>query len=252
MPRKSLQRRLSETITSLELWVDAGLGSDRQAQFLRDMISRMQRGKGLSAGQRKYVDSLIDQGAPKIYNAATLALIDTALVVAGMEQQRQPLTDFRYKLSKGYELSEKQQAFLNGMLAQAVQLTKNGMPELSKSDRDLVVGLFAACRTQSNWYWSHRPGAHRAYQNAESMFHVHGTVTATVLERFKNQNKTIVRRYEEPRMHAGLLAYIQRDPAVIMSTPYFNTSGVLVQDVLVAGELKTVPEAGIKKRRSRA
>ena len=52
MPRKSLERRLSETQATLELWKAAGLENDRSAQFMRDMIARMQRNKGLSAGQR--------------------------------------------------------------------------------------------------------------------------------------------------------------------------------------------------------
>jgi hypothetical protein len=252
MARKSLDRRLSETTVTLKLWEEAGLESDRSAIFLRDMIARMQRGRGLSTGQRKYVDSLIDQGAPKVHNAEVIALIDEAVKVPGMTQCVQPLSDFRYKLSKGWKLSEKQQAFLDGMLKQAEELAANGMPVLSKRDRDLIVGLCKQCRTQSDWYWSHRPGAHRAYRNAEQMFHEHGTVTEQVLARFKNQNKSTTRLYETPRVLPGILAYVRRDPAVVMTVPYFNDSGILVQDVLVLGELRTVAESAIGKRRSRA
>jgi hypothetical protein len=252
MTRKSLDRRLSETTDTLALWEHAGMETDRSAQFLRDMISRMQRGKGLSAGQRKYVDSLIDQGAPQVHNAKVTALIDEAIKTPGMTQCVQPLSDFRYKLSKGWKLSEKQQAFLDGMLKQAEELKTNGMPELSEKDRDLIVGLCKQCRGQSDWYWSHRPGAHRAYRNAEQMFHEHGTVTEQVLSRFKSQNKSVTRLYETPRVLPGVLAYVRRDPAVVMSVPYFNTSGTLVLDVLVAGELRTVTESEVGKRRSHA
>jgi len=252
MPRKSLAVRLEETKATLELWKVAGLEGDRSALFLRDMIIRMERNRGLSAGQRKYVDSLIDQGAPVVHNKELTDRIQAASIVPGMEGCAEALSDFAFKLSKGWNLSPKQQVFLDNMLAQADQLKETGLAELSESDKELVEGLFRHCRRQSGYYWQHRPGAHRAYEAAQRELERHSTITERTLARFKNSNKSVTRRFESPRHAAGHLAYCRRDAAMIMSAPYFDEYGRLVQDVLVNGELKTVSEDKIGKRRSRA
>ena len=252
MPRKSLAVRLAETKATLELWKAAGMEQDRSALFMRDMIIRMERNRGMSTGQRKYVDSLIEQGAPKVHNAELCERIAAAMTVPGMESCSQALSDFSYKLSKGWNLSMKQTAFLDNMLAQARELRESGLPELSESDLVLVEGLFRACARQNGFYWNHRPGAARAYKRARSEFETHSTVLAPTLARFKNSNKSVTRRFENPRFEEGNLAYCRRDAAMIMSKPYFDEYGRLVQDVLVSGQLKTVPEDSIGKRRSRA
>lgn len=252
MPRKSLAVRLAETKATLALWKAAGMEQDRSALFMRDMIIRMERNRGLSTGQRKYVDSLIEQGAPKVHNAELCERIAAAMTVPGMESCRSPLSDFSYKLSKGWNLSPKQTAFLDNMLAQADDLRETGLPVLSESDLILVEGLFRACRRQNGFYWNHRPGAARAYERARNEFEAHGTVLPATLARFKNSNKSVTRRYESPRLEEGQLAYCRRDAAMIMSKPYFDEYGRLVQDVLVNGQLKTVLEDSIGKRRSRA
>lgn len=252
MPRKSLAVRLAETKATLELWKAAGMEQDRSALFMRDMIVRMERNRGLSTGQRKYVDSLIEQGAPVVHNKELTERIEAARGVAGMEGCVQALSDFSYKLSKGWKLSPKQQAFLDSMLAQADELREVGLPELSESDRALVEGLIRGCSRQNGYYWSHRPGARRAYEAAANEMQLHNTVTPRTLARFKNSNKSITRKYENPRLEAGQLAYCRRDAAMIMTSPYFDEYGRLVQDVLVNGELQTVREDSIGKRRSRA
>ena len=252
MARKPLARRLAETEATLELWKAAGMEQARPAQFMRDMIARMRRNRGMSTGQRKFLDSLIDQGAPVVHNKELTDRIARAMEVAGMERCRQPLSDFSFKLSKGWSLSPKQQAFLDNMLEQADKLRDEGLPELSESDAKLVAGVLAACRRQSNWHWSHRGGAHAAYRAAEEMMERHNTLSHRALARLKQSNKSVTRRYENPRLLPGTLGYVRRDAAMIMTAPYFNEYGQLVQDVLVNGELKTVPEDSLGKRRSRA
>ena len=81
---------------------------------------------------------------------------------------------------------------------------------------------------------------------------IHGTVLEFTLARLKNSNKSVTRRYENPRLVEGTLAYCRRDAAMVMSEPYVDHVGRLVQDVLVNGELRTVLEDTIGKRRSRA
>jgi hypothetical protein len=227
--------------------------NDRSAQFMRDVIVRMQRKKGLTGGQRKYVDSLIDQGAPVVHNLEMCDIIEAAIAVPGMETSAQPLSDFRYKLSKGWNLSEKQKVFLDNMLEQANKLRAEGLPVLTEREHAVVRGLLQFASRQNSYYWSHRPGAARACENAKRFYELHNTLTGRQLEYLKGSFKGVVRRYEIPRLAAGSLGYVQRNPAMIVSAPYFSEhSGVLVQDVLVAGEMKTVREDQLGKRRSRA
>ena len=69
MPRKSRELRLSQTKSLIEAYADAGIGhADRSFRFMNDMSARLERGKGLSKGQRNYLDNLIDQGVPKPKN----------------------------------------------------------------------------------------------------------------------------------------------------------------------------------------
>ena len=46
MPRKSVMKRLEEAKATLALWEGAGQGGDRSAQFMRDMIVRLERHRG--------------------------------------------------------------------------------------------------------------------------------------------------------------------------------------------------------------
>jgi len=253
MPRKSLERRLSETQATLELWKAAGLENDRSAQFMRDMIARMQRNKGLSAGQRKYVDSLIVQGAPVIHNEALCARIDAAAAVPGMESCVSAMSDFRYKLSKGWNLSEKQRAFLDSMLEQADKLKAEGLPTLTDAEHALVQGLLRFAQRQNSYYWSHRPGAARACETAKSFYGLHNTLTGRQLQYLRGSFKGVVRRYESPRLEEGSLGYMRQTAVMVVSAPYFSEqNGVLVQDVLIEGAMRTVREEQLGKRRSRS
>ena len=78
MPRKSAVKRLEEAKATLALWEGAGQGGDRSAQFMRDMIVRLERSRGLSKGQRNYLDSLIEQGVPKTHNEERVAEVKQA------------------------------------------------------------------------------------------------------------------------------------------------------------------------------
>ena len=113
MPRKSRELRLSQTKSLIEAYSNAGIGhADRSFRFMNDMAARLERGKGMSTGQRKYLDSLIDQGVPKLKNEARVSEILEAAKVDGMQQASSTLSDFAFKLGKGWSLSEKQEKFL--------------------------------------------------------------------------------------------------------------------------------------------
>ena len=164
MARKSRELRLSQTKNLVEAYSEAGIGhADRSFRFMSDMISRLERGKGLSTGQRKYLDSLIDQGVPKLKNEARVNEILAASKVDGMQQVASTLSDFAFKLGKGWSLSEKQEKFLANLLTKAEALRVEGR---FRPTAEMVVDLEnaeAICAKKNGWYWQHRPGTAKAY-----------------------------------------------------------------------------------------
>jgi hypothetical protein len=168
MARKSATLRLSQTQALLDDYESAGLNSDRSCRFLRDMAQRLSIGKGLSTGQRKYLDSLIDQGVPKPKNEARVKEILAAVDVDGMQEVKPTLQDFAFKVGKGWSLSEKQEKFLANLLAKAETLTVDGRFRPSpETVKDLEVAV-SICDKKNGWYWQHRPGTAKAYDKARA------------------------------------------------------------------------------------
>lgn len=164
MSRKSRELRLSQTKSLVEAYSEAGIGhADRSYRFMNDMVTRLERGKGLSTGQRKYLDSLIDQGVPKLKNEDRVNEILAAAKVDGMQQVASTLSDFAFKVGKGWSLSEKQEKFLTNLLAKAETLRTEGR---FRPTAEMVVDLEnaeAICVKKNGWYWQHRPGTAKAY-----------------------------------------------------------------------------------------
>ena len=71
MARKSQAQRLDDAKATLKLWEDAGLSQAKPALFISQMVQSMERGRYPSAGQRKWLDSLTEEGVnafPVIHN----------------------------------------------------------------------------------------------------------------------------------------------------------------------------------------
>jgi hypothetical protein len=117
----------------------------------------------MSTGQRKYLDSLIDQGVPIPKNEDRVNQILAAANIDGMQQVAQTLKDFAYKVGKGWNLSEKQEKFLVNLLVKAETLRVEGrFRPMGKMLEDLE-NANAICATKNGWYWQHRPGTAKAY-----------------------------------------------------------------------------------------
>lgn len=168
MARKSAELRLSQTRGLIEEYDAVGLSSDRSYRFMQDMSHRLERGKGLSKGQRNYLDSLIEQGVPKPKNETRVNEILAAAEVDGMQEKAGTLKDFAYKVGKGWSLSEKQEKFLAGLIAKAEKLKVEGR---FRPAGDLLKDLEIAveiCAKKNGWYWNHRPGTARAFDKVET------------------------------------------------------------------------------------
>ena len=107
MPRKSRDLRLSQAKELISAYESAGFTGDKNHRFVCDMINRLEF-RDITSGQKRYLDSLIDQGVPEVKNPERVAEITAALSVDGMQHRREILQSFAGKLARGWNLSEKQ------------------------------------------------------------------------------------------------------------------------------------------------
>ncbi len=276
MPRKSRELRLNQTNALIAEYSKAGIGhADRSFRFMNDMSARLERGKGLSKGQRDYLDSLIDQGVPKPKNEEKVKEILEAAKVDGMQDVASTLKDFAYKLGKGWNLSEKQENFLQSLLSKSEKLKENGRyrptPELV---RDLKAAV-AVCDYKNSWYWNHRPGTAKAYDRArkwlawdhqrqelEKFTHLQEAAQKLaqpepimdewVCKKLINAFKKTIEELNSPKHPAGMMRWTnwqgEKQLMLIAGEPKLER-GTVVYPCLVDGQDRMIPSERIKKRR---
>ena len=169
MPRKSRELRLQQATSLLDAYVIARVQDLYQGRFISDMCYRLGLGKGLSKKQREWLDTLIEEGVPVPKgDPALIAKIESAKEVDGMQHRHTVLGEFLRKIRNGWDLSDKQENFLEIMLNEAEEIRQNGKwspnEELIKK-LQLVIRLSKAKNT---WYWQHRPGTAKAYDKVNN------------------------------------------------------------------------------------
>jgi len=269
MPRKSQELRLSQTQQLFMTYKDAGLGDDYRCRFIGDMQRRLERGKGLSKKQRSWLDNLIDDGIPESENSERVDEITVAANVDGMQSKRDILLDFAGKLRRGWSLSEKQENWLGNLLAEAERVRREGKFRPANVEKlhnaiDLLAG-------KNDWYWNHRPGTHKAYTKMKEWLEWHRCYTAKedlksrglesgipvgeeplidewscnkALKAVKNQLSML----DESPHPVGSMRYLQGESVMMIGSPCVSSHDVM-QEVLVAGEVRLVRVSSIKKRR---
>ena len=285
MARKSLELRLGQTKALINEYETAGLSSDRGYRFLSDMMRRMERGKGMSKGQRRFLDDLIDQGVPTPKNESRVKEILAAANVDGMQQVAQTLKDFAYKVGKGWNLSEKQEKFLANLLAKAATLKVEG--RFRPSD-EIVKDLENAneiCATKNGWYWQHRPGTAKAHDKVSQWLdwnrrnetrknllssgideeivdgglHVgeEPIIDQWVCDKLLKAVKNPLNELKNPKFPVGSMAwtrvYANRpngEPRVVLisGTPKI-LQGEVTYPCLIEGEVLEIPTSSLRKRR---
>ena len=274
MARKSRELRLSQSTDLLASYEAAGLDSDYRYRFIRDMISRLDRSKGLSAKQRSWLDSLIDEGVPAPKGDPQLIeRIREAADLDGMQHRRQALHDFMGTVTRGYDLSEKQSKFLAVMLAEADKVHICGKFQPANPDR--LVTAVTLLSAKNDWYWGHRQGTAKAYEKVRSWIewntrreviqdveasgkesvHVLGEephIDEWSCDKVLKAAKTGLAEIDNPRHEVGSLRYIRRGgagiPVMIMSAPRV-LAGEVQQDLLIDGEMVACYTSKIRKRK---
>tara|TARA_B100000131_G_scaffold102069_1_gene99072 strand:+ start:17481 stop:18332 length:852 start_codon:yes stop_codon:yes gene_type:complete len=282
MPRKSRDLRLSQTKSLIEAYAEAGIGhADRSFRFMNDMLIRLERGKGLSTGQRKYLDSLIDQGVPKLKNEERVNEILAAAKVDGMQQSASTLSDFAFKVGKGWSLSEKQEKFLASLLSKAEKLKKEGRFRPSGELLEDLMAASSICAVKNGWYWQHRPGTAKAYDKVSRWldWHRRNKVRNDLLEAGIDEDtvnagniageepiidqwacdkllkalKNPLSELKNPKHPAGSMVwkvmYNAPKSCALVTGPPVVQKGKIVYPCLVSGEDVMVPTEDLKKRR---
>ena len=160
MARMSAAARIELGQKMVALFAEAGhLGhNNRSVRFVQDMIVRMSRGKGMTPRQREWYDSAVLEVPPTPQNEKLVNKLRAAAKLVGMEELAEPLNDFAYKLSRGWNLSEKQIAFMNKMLLKAQDIEVNGPWQPSPEEAAAMELGAAFARRYSGYYLDSQPG----------------------------------------------------------------------------------------------
>ena len=160
MPRKSRELRFQQATSLLEVYKTMNMAGNYQGRFIRDMCYRLEIGKGLSKKQRDWLDSLIEDGAPTPKgDPALIAKIQDAMEADGMQHRQNILSDFLHRIQQGWNLSEKQEKFLNIMFAEAEKVRTMGRwsPDDALCSKLKMAVLITHGRNGGGWYLGHRP-----------------------------------------------------------------------------------------------
>jgi len=273
MPRKSRDLRLSQAKELHSAYESAGFSGDKNHRFICDMINRLEI-RDITSGQKRYLDSLIEQGVPEVKNPERVAEITAALSVDGMQHRRETLQSFAGKLVRGWNLSEKQENFLKILLEEAENIRQNG--KFRPSD-DVIADLRHAVSLSSNkngWYWQHRPGVAKSLNKVQAWLQWYArkdrndldlpddvaAVIANAEEPHIDEwtcNKLIkafssrIREMRNPKYPVGTMAWWKRThprvPALVVGMPEI-WKGDVGYPCLVDGEHRIVRSENLVKR----
>ena len=268
MPRKSKALRRQQAYDLVTAYEQANLVEDYRARFTRDMVARLDRGKGLSKKQRDWLDTLIEEGTPEPKgDLVLLAEIEAAQELVGMSSRDvQILGEFAGKVRRGWNLSEKQMRWLLGILANAERIRAEG-PWTPAADQ--MVKLHACVKLAkgySNTHWGNNPGTFRAVQAVEYYLSHGGTIEEwhvnKLLKAMKGKLKEL---FETPYVtpEKPCWAIIPSQPghtrrvreyglATVMGPPSVSETGQIVYPILSGtGSLLLLSRHSLAKRKPR-
>ena len=243
--RKSAQQRISDTQAAIAQWEAAGLGADRRLSFMRDSLRTLLRGKSLSSKQRWWLDALCAEGPPAPKgDPALLARIDAALPHADPRNGGTILRDFRHRITMGWTLSEKQTAFMTGLLEDAERIGREGRwspdPEL-RAKVDFACGVLRG--RSSTWRGTH-PGTMEACSRyvqwcADPEGHF---IDERTIRKIIDSCGPALREFEKPKFAEGEMVVIDvgfidvpRSWGVVCSRP-IPLNGAVGYEVLTEGK----------------
>jgi len=256
MPRKSRELRTSQTLSLIQEYEGDNMQTDYRYRFLKDVYQRLVGGKHLTKRQREWLDSLIEEGLPKINrDNALISQIRDVINIEGMEHRKSVLSDFISRLSGGRNLTEKQAAFLTVMLEEAEKVKRDGPYDPGKDIREKLSQCILLSEGYSTMYWQTHPGTSRAISNVRSW--IEGCSPNidewSVNKTLKAMNSKL-RELSSPYVKAGDLVWCRQgynsDPetGVVSGSPEITKEGKIVYPVLCGGTLLMMGKGQLAKR----
>ncbi len=272
MPRKSRQKRIQDTKDAINLWSEAGLGNDYQVRFMSDMLRRLEAGRGISKKQRTWLDAIHADGPPEPKgDLDKVAKIDDAIKVLAKDNRAvEALTSFRGQVYSGRNLSEKQESFLNVLLAKADHIHQHGHYRPTEEQvQDLRVAL-AVCRARISWIGQNKPGTYKAYEKINSWMVSEELLSVGQIEenlfiidewavnKVLDAGRVALREIKNSKHPAGSMRYIyfkgEQKLCLVASGPTVegpNFRGRVQYECLVDGQVLWAEGNDLAKRRSR-
>lgn len=262
MARMNVETRIDLGRKMVEQWTAAGLENDRSVTFVSDMILRLGQGKGLTPRQRDWYDSVVVQDPPKPQNAEQVASLRQDAALPGMEKVAEILNDFAFRLSKGWNLSEKQTAFMTKLQAQATDIRDNGAWEPTADEILAIATGVAFCRRYSAYYMDGCPGISKARDECRRW--LDGEIafldkwSANRMMKLCKGDRTVIADATE-RWPVGSMAFTKDDNVnhggfgLVMDTPHVNRYGQPSLLLFIDGLPKAVRVCDlVKPRKTRA
>jgi hypothetical protein len=244
-----LQERLGWMVENHQVKVQ-----QKTFNFVNDCVYRLRKGKGLSPGQRRWADSIIEEGLHRVEvpvkNKKLHARIEAVLSMAHASHNHNVLGDFAVKLARGWELSEKQLSWCEAMLVEA-----EAGPWIPTKEEVEAMRHLNNVRYSRNTYWY--GGSPRV---AEAMSKISDFLEAGIPFRkylFDTAAKSFNNRIKEintPRFQVGDKCFTRKDQewrmCFVMSAPYTCMQlRSVCYDVLVDGMTEKKGTDSLKKQR---
>ena len=260
MPRKSKALRLQQAQELLVAYESSNLSGDYRARFARDMIGRLQRGKGLSKRQREWLDNLIEEGVPEPKgDASLLARIKAAQAVEGMSARDiDILREFSYKIQRGWNLSEKQADWMHAILDNADHIAEHGPWQPSADQVVMLEACVKLAKGYSHVHWGNNPGTWKAVQAVDWYLKNGGTIEEWHVNKLLKAMKGKLRElFEAPYVTPEKPCYALMggnvyELATPMGPPSVSETGNIVYPVLLgSGTLAHLSRHRLAKRKPR-
>lgn len=259
MPRKSHDLRFNQAVNLLESYDKAGYtGGERS--FVNDMVVRMQSRRQMSTKQRKWLDSLIEQGVPAPKgNLELIGEIERLIRVTGTDHIRETLSDFLFREKKGWTLSPKQTAFRTRLIDEARVIERDGPWTPSNEMKERLQHCLAMVPSRSEMYWTTHAGEARAIRNVAVWLEdsEESWVDEWSVNKALHSFRVGLKELDNPYVSTGAMIWgnsgkFYGEMGIVTGLPFVDTHGVVSYPVLIDGVSLSLPKGKITKRRPKA
>ena len=228
---------------------------------MEDMLTRVERGDGLSPRQRAWLDELCaTEPPPPPPTAIPLVARCEAAIEHLTSTDERIVRDFADRLRRGWKLSEKQAAWLERLLEKAAEVALHGPWQPDPVTQ--AEGLFAArvvLSREGGWKNTH-PGTVLAAQRVfawrpggvPSERYINGVPTCEPPDEWCYRKllevaAPAVRELREPRFPSGELAWLDGELVLVTGVPEPH-AGAACYPTLHRGAPLLVPSDKLRKR----